>query len=372
MTRIIDDGNFLTPEEISKLTEKILAVEEKYKELNYHIIVGMTDEALSDRGAQADGEAFGWYYMNHPGEFNEGFAQETVNDIYLYYDSTDPTGNWFHGEFADQWIMTDDDFDALALLDGPYIKAGKYYDAVNAFIDGAEKIFEREANKRAGSEGETETTTVETTTATAEETKETEKVQASDFIPTGNEEANNDPKNPAKFGEWTKIQALSYADNQMHDVYWRVTNITNDPEAVKTAIEDYNKNSSYYQYEVPELEEGIQKEALAVYLLEYELYYPKDFPQKEWGITMSPLNLYIYDTNGERIQYNYKGVDFYGISSYTESLDIRPDEFYAGEIFKGKHMYISLKEEPEYLIEADYPGDADYSTTLKSYVSNER
>ena len=151
---------------------------------------------------------------------------------------------------------------------------------------------------------------------------------------------------PAKIGEWVETKRYSAEDSDYHTVYYRVTNVARGDEA-KKAVDAYNaEDHAVVIGEVEgELEYG---------LIEYEVYFPEDFPQADYGITSIDINFSVTSPDGGGIKAN--GMSYIGLSSVWDiSKAPEINEFYAGQTFtEGKAVFAMVKGVTDYVFEVSY------------------
>ena len=151
---------------------------------------------------------------------------------------------------------------------------------------------------------------------------------------------------PAKIGEWVETKRYSAEDSGYHTVYYRVTNVARGDEA-KKAVDAYNaEDHAVVIGEVEgELEYG---------LIEYEVYFPEDFPQADYGITSIDINFSVTSPDGGGIKAN--GMSYIGLSSVWDiSKAPEINEFYAGQTFtEGKAVFAMVKGVTDYVFEVSY------------------
>ena len=163
-------------------------------------------------------------------------------------------------------------------------------------------------------------------------------------------------ESPAKIGEWVKTMKQSSADYQYHTVYYRVTGVERDDAKVLAAVEEADT-----LFEPETLDEHLE-----YCMLTYEVYFPEDFPQADYGITSVDMDFGIENPDGGGIEKD--GVAYIGLSSVwdiSEAPEI--NEFYAGDTFtEGKAIFAMVKDVSGYVVESSYPDEND--EMVYSYV----
>lgn len=159
--------------------------------------------------------------------------------------------------------------------------------------------------------------------------------------------------NPAKIGEWVETKKYSAEDKQYHTMYYRITGVVRGDEA-KKIVDEYNAKGKVIQ--ISELE----KDDLEYGIVTYETYFPKDFPQADYGITQVDADLSLCNLEDSGAISGYIGLSTVcDISEYPSN-----NEFYAGDTFKdGQAAFIMIKGYKDYLIECSYYEDGKEVST---------
>ena len=164
------------------------------------------------------------------------------------------------------------------------------------------------------------------------------------------------PEDAALQGEWVKTKRVNKATEKLETIYWRVVSHSTDS---KDAIKEYNADENH----VREFEE-LENENLTYYILDYEVYYPKDYTERDSGILSYTLPLNAINPDGN--SYEVDGVQYVGLGA-CHDLEIVPEEqLRAGQIYQGKAVYAMLVPEPRYYFDYSY---VDGDETIHSYVS---
>ncbi len=154
---------------------------------------------------------------------------------------------------------------------------------------------------------------------------------------------------PAGLGEWVETKRYSAQDSACHTVYVRITAVERGSETVQAEIDAYNAAGHVVSFE------ALEDDALEYGLMRYEVYFPDDFPQADWGITTVDLTFSITTREGGGIQ-DQNGTAYIGLSTVydiSENPDI--DSFYAGSTFTGgKAVFAMVKGVDDYLFETYY------------------
>ena len=164
---------------------------------------------------------------------------------------------------------------------------------------------------------------------------------------------------PAKLGEWVETMRYSATDSAYHTVYYRITNVVRG-EGAQAAVDAYNAEDHVVVFN------DLESDDLEYCMIEYEVYFPADFPQADYGITSVDINFSVASPDGGGIKAN--GLSYIGLSSVwdiSESPEI--NEFYAGQTFtEGRAIFAMVKGVSDYVFEVTYYGDSSEAHT--SYV----
>lgn len=157
---------------------------------------------------------------------------------------------------------------------------------------------------------------------------------------------------PAQLGQWVETMRYSPVDSEYHTVYYRITNVVRGEEA-QAAVDAYNAEDHVVQFST------LENDDIEYCMLQYEVYYPEDFPQEDYGITTVDLNFSVSSPDGGGIKAN--GMAYIGLSS-VHDISAMPEinEFYAGQTFtEGKAIYAMVKGVSDYVFEVGYFDDND-------------
>lgn len=163
-------------------------------------------------------------------------------------------------------------------------------------------------------------------------------------------------ENPAQLGEWVETVKYSAQDSQDHTMYFRITGVIRGEEAQKM-VDKYNEEGHVWQ--LSELEQ----DDLEYCVVTYESYFPADFPEAEWGITDTDVDLSLCDLDDSGAIAGYIGLStVWDISEEPET-----NTFYAGDTFtEGKAAFAMVKGSSEYLFNCSYYDDND--TEVNAYI----
>ena len=154
-----------------------------------------------------------------------------------------------------------------------------------------------------------------------------------------------------------ETKRYSAEDSQYHTVYYRITDIV---RGAQDEVDAYNASDSFVKLE------NLDNDELEYCMLTYEVYFPEDFPQADYGITSVDMDFGIENPDGGGIEKD--GVAYIGLSSVwdiSEAPEI--NEFYAGDTFtEGKAIFAMVKDVSGYVVESSYPDEND--EMVYSYV----
>lgn len=168
------------------------------------------------------------------------------------------------------------------------------------------------------------------------------------------------PENPAAVGEWVETKAYSPVDKQYHTVYFRITDIIRNSESdeVQTAIDQYNAEDHVVVFD------PLESDDLEYCLLKYEVAYPSDFPEREFGISTPSIEFTTASPDGGGIEYN--GMAYIGLS-IVHNIGVEPEDFHSGEIFTGGQAVFAMVNGPaDYIIKSTYyENDTEFLSCVK-------
>lgn len=163
----------------------------------------------------------------------------------------------------------------------------------------------------------------------------------------------NSKEEPAKIGDWIETKRYSAVDSAYHTVYYRVKNIIRYNDGVQAALDAWNDADHITVFD------PLENDDLEYCMLEYEVYFPEDFPQKDWGITNVDIRFKVVSPTGGGIKKN--NLAYIGLSSvYDISDKIDLNQFYSGQTFTdGRAVFVMVKDVAEYVIETSYRDDEE-------------
>ena len=215
---------------------------------------------------------------------------------------------------------------------------------------------------------DTETTTQEQAVSDdnqeTEEEADTEEVTDAEEEPKENTDSGSSDvtaveatlENPAQLGEWVETVKYSAQDSQDHTMYFRITGVIRGEEAQKM-VDKYNEEGHVWQ--LSELEQ----DDLEYCIVTYESYFPADFPEAEWGITDTDVDLSLCNLEDSGAIAGYIGLS----TVWDISEEPEMNTFYAGDTFtEGKAAFAMVKGSSEYLFNCSYYDDND--TEISAYI----
>ena len=217
---------------------------------------------------------------------------------------------------------------------------------------------EAEEPQEPAAEETTEEEEAEEAKPAEEETEEAEEETTQEAAPAGDiKPVETTIDSPAKLGDWVETKRYSAEDSQYHTVYYRITDIV---RGAQDEVDAYNASDSFVKLE------NLDNDELEYCMLTYEVYFPEDFPQADYGITSVDMDFGIENPDGGGIEKD--GVAYIGLSSVwdiSEAPEI--NEFYAGNTFtEGKAIFAMVKDVSGYVVESSYPDEND--EMVYSYV----
>lgn len=164
---------------------------------------------------------------------------------------------------------------------------------------------------------------------------------------------------PANIGDWLETKRYSSKDDSLHTVYFRITDIIRYNDEVQAILDAYNDEGHLFVFN------PIEDQDIEYCLFKYEVYFPEDFPQHEWGITNVKLSFMIDTVDGAGISAN--GKTYIGLSLMTDiSKRLDLNELYSGQTFKdGMGVFAMVKGYSDYLVKSYYYED---NQKFSSYI----
>lgn len=194
---------------------------------------------------------------------------------------------------------------------------------------------------------ETDATTEESTTAESKAPIETVEPSSSEAEIKGETQTafKTSLEAPGKVGEWQEAMRLSTVDNQMHPIYFRITKVVLDKTEMEAKIEKFNETAE-------EIINPLADDFINYGYLEYEVFFPEDFPTSEAGIEQYGLNFKVTDFDGEIIQ--HEGVTYAGVQD-TRDITASPEALpQAGSVVKAESLFKMFDTTDEFNIVVNY------------------
>ncbi len=162
----------------------------------------------------------------------------------------------------------------------------------------------------------------------------------------GSQGPKKDP-NAVKVGTTVKTKIKAESDKKYHSVSYKVTSIVRDSAKVKKYISSYNDSGK--STTIPSL----SSKNVEYCVIKYEVKFPSNYPEKEFGITNVALPFKIEGENGDDIE---SGGKIYKSLSKTYEIGNVPMgyDFYAGDTYKGRALFIMVKDYDMYEITESY------------------
>lgn len=145
-------------------------------------------------------------------------------------------------------------------------------------------------------------------------------------------------------GDKIKTAVKSESDGKKHKVVYKVAGIITDSKSTRKIIKKYNLSASEKT-----ISESPGKNMMYA-VMSYSVRYPDSFPAEEYGIRHPELQFRIVGEDGKK-EIKYKGTVYEGIGD-TQEIGKEPSgyDFYPGDTYKGKIVYMLPKGCGEYLI----------------------
>lgn len=223
---------------------------------------------------------------------------------------------------------------------------------VTTSVEGSESSTSSEETTSEVRSSTAEETSTEVSSSSEETSIETEPATTSMAAVNGEETPVLDSEfvSPAAIGDWQIGKRLSTVDNAMHEVYFRVTGVNRNAEDVKSVVDAYNETAESKLV-------NLSDEFLNYGLIEYEVFFPEDFPASAEGITMANLNFKIADVSGEELE--YEGQTFAGVA---DTIDVTEDSETVrtpGSLYEGKSVFKIFDTVEEFSIVLRYFSDGE-------------
>ncbi len=116
-----------------------------------------------------------------------------------------------------------------------------------------------------------------------------------------------DPLSPAPLGEWIKAATYNPVSESQEVIYWRVVSVSEDGQA---SVDAYNNGNNFWILEQPE------EDFIKYYEFDYEIKYPEEYSQSDFGITVSDLSLEAEKPDGKGFEKN--NTLYLGVGSCTD------------------------------------------------------
>ena len=163
--------------------------------------------------------------------------------------------------------------------------------------------------------------------------------------------------------KWQDSYLISERDNEPHPVKVRFTSIDTDPAAVQEQIDAYNVSASGQM--IPALDDP----QYVYHIAHYEVSFPSDYPDGDYGITQVAPQFSICDGDGDDVitvgNTNYSGL--------TQTFEIgyqpRGYDFHAGDTYEGAIVYVMVNGYDGYRIVETAPA-ADGGEETHYYLTH--
>lgn len=152
-------------------------------------------------------------------------------------------------------------------------------------------------------------------------------------------------------GTWVETKQESERDGKLYPMKYRITSVDRNKESVEARINQYNvsaRGSTINPVESKDLEYAIA---------DYEAYYPKDFPDDEFGITAVAVPFTIAGVDGKPV-IKVGGTSYKGLTK-TWEIGAPPMgyDFFGDSTYKGSFVFLMVKGNKDYVFEEKYSED---------------
>lgn len=150
-----------------------------------------------------------------------------------------------------------------------------------------------------------------------------------------------------EIGSWVKIKKRAEADNKKHTAKFKITKIVTDEAKVAKAIEKYN-NSGTAQM----LDTAPGNDKLQYCIAKYNVYFPESFPDSDFGLTNVTVKFEVKAPDGGD-EIKADGTVYKKLANTVEIGAVPQGyDFYSGQTYKGKVVYMIPKGSKDYLLKA--------------------
>lgn len=162
---------------------------------------------------------------------------------------------------------------------------------------------------------------------------------------------------PIPLGQWAKVARYSPTDKTYHNVCVRVTKITrqaDDDAYVQSAIALHNENASdWRQIDISELKLPSDVE---LYVLDYEVFVPADFPSETWGINPPEISFSQGNINGGGIPNADGTATYIGLSTSICDLETGDIDYMPGNTYSFRILMPMVKGFSDFVLDTStYP-----------------
>lgn len=146
-------------------------------------------------------------------------------------------------------------------------------------------------------------------------------------------------------GKWQKTKKKAKADKKKHTVKFRIAKVISNEKKALKAINDFNNSGQGNM-----IETELDNDQLQYCVADYEVKYPSDFPDEQFGLMDVAMKFKITALDGSS---DLKvGSTVYKNLSKTQEIGDLPVgwDFYSGQTYKGKIAYVIPKGFTDYCI----------------------
>ena len=148
-----------------------------------------------------------------------------------------------------------------------------------------------------------------------------------------------------EIGSWEKTKKKAEADKKKHTVEFRINKVETRPDKVAKEIEKYNSSAKGDL-----IETDSENDKTGYIIAYYDVKFPKDFPDSDFGITDVAIKFKITSMDGKE-ELTAGNTVYKGLSEAKEIGDMPVGyDFYSGQTYKGKILYLMVKDYTDYCI----------------------
>lgn len=146
-------------------------------------------------------------------------------------------------------------------------------------------------------------------------------------------------------GSWETATKKAEADKKKHKVEFRITKVIKNQDKIAEKLEKYNSSGHGNMIDTRPLNDDLEYR-----IAKYEVKFPEDFPDSDYGLTDVTIGFKVTGPDGKE-EIHANGTSYKKLSKTIEISDLPQGyDFYAGNTFKGKILYMIPKGYKDYLL----------------------